>query len=457
MCKKRVTLVLNRLPLYRSLVYILLLIFPLIGYAQDTNPAGGVQYHDVEASANGYILFSPQGINFTYLIDKQGYIVNEWESEYAPGSALYLLDNGNLLRAGRRGRGENLERVIEEYTWDGELVWQYVFESPRFSQHHDIEPMPNGNILILAWEFIPLEEALELGFDVDVLESLSDLNSDEPPEEIKLDSIFELNPETDAIVWEWHSRDHLVQDIRPDLPNYGIVAEEPRRIHLNYHDIADAGDITHGNSIAYHAKLGLIILSVRSFSEIWVIDHSLTTEEAQGEKGDLLYRWGNPESYEQGTIDDRILYYQHDARWLDHTEADSTLTVFNNGSRQHEREQSQVIQFSFPSEWMTGDRFNPPEIIWKSESDFFAINMSGSQPLPNQNMLMTLAPEGRFVEITLDSEVVWEYINPVYFVRDEQATNRVFRATFYPNDFIGFEDKSLEPLKLLEVRLEGVN
>lgn len=30
-----------------------------------------------------------------------GYVVHTWESGFAPGAGLYLLDNGNLLRSGR--------------------------------------------------------------------------------------------------------------------------------------------------------------------------------------------------------------------------------------------------------------------------------------------------------------------------------------------------------------------
>lgn len=427
---------LNRLHSYCILV-LLWLGIGLVA-AQDQDLIGGVQV-DTGTSVPGYILFSPVGLTETYLIDKQGHVVNAWDSDYTPASAMYLTDEGHLIRAGRRGRGETSQRVIEAWDWDGNLVWQYVFESPRFTLHHDIQPMPNGNILVLAWEFMPIEEALELGFVIDGLET------DEAIEEIRLDSIFEINPQTDAIDWEWHVRDHLVQDVNPDVPNYGEIADHPRRINLNFHDVPQLDDITHMNSIAYHATRDEIIVSARSFSEIWVIDHNITTEEAQGEAGDLLFRWGNPQAYGQGTPDDRTLYFQHDARWLDIQDADSALTVFNNGSRDYDVTQSQVIHFAFPDEWMADDHtFNAPEVLWQSTGDFFAVNMSGGQILSKGHVLMTLAPDGRFVEITPDSEIVWDYINPVYREDEEQITNRVFRATFYASDFVGFLDKRLQ-------------
>ena len=39
------------------------------------------------------------------------------------------------------------------------------------------------------------------------------------------------------------------------------------------------------NSVAYDEKLDQIVLSVRGFNEIWVIDHSTTTAEARTHSG----------------------------------------------------------------------------------------------------------------------------------------------------------------------------
>jgi hypothetical protein len=82
-------------------------------------------------------------------------------------------------------------------------------------------------------------------------------------------------------------------------------------------------DWTHFNGVAYNADLDQIVLSVHSFSEIWIIDHSTTTGEAAGHKGgrsgkggDLLYRWGNPRVYRAGTVKDQKLFSQHNAHWI---------------------------------------------------------------------------------------------------------------------------------------------
>ena len=82
-------------------------------------------------------------------------------------------------------------------------------------------------------------------------------------------------------------------------------------------------DIMHTNGIAYNAALDQIAVSINGYSEIWIIDHSTTTEEARGHTGgrwgrggDLLYRWGNPRPYGRGGEADQLLFNQHDVRWV---------------------------------------------------------------------------------------------------------------------------------------------
>ncbi len=99
-----------------------------------------------------------------------------------------------------------------------------------------------------------------------------------------------------------------------------------------------SSDLMHSNAIAYNAELDQIVLSGRFFSEIWIIDHGTTTEEARGhtggrwgQGGDLLYRWGKPDVYGRGSEGDQTLFGQHDIRWVpEGMPGAGNLTVFNN-------------------------------------------------------------------------------------------------------------------------------
>ena len=69
-------------------------------YESLVGPTGVLKY-DADKSYGGYTLFSPMiNCKTTYLIDMEGNIVHQWDTEYGPGAYAMLLPNGNLLRAG---------------------------------------------------------------------------------------------------------------------------------------------------------------------------------------------------------------------------------------------------------------------------------------------------------------------------------------------------------------------
>ena len=104
---------------------------------------------------------------------------------------------------------------------------------------------------------------------------------------------LEIVPPNGAnIVWEWHLWDHLVQDSDPSLPGYGVVSEHPELMDINYGDVGGGGgpggsnaDWMHINAIDYNPLLDQIVISSRHQNEIYIIDHSTTTEEASGHTG----------------------------------------------------------------------------------------------------------------------------------------------------------------------------
>ncbi|MBU0497764.1 MAG: aryl-sulfate sulfotransferase, partial [Candidatus Thermoplasmatota archaeon] len=268
---------------------------------------------------NSYILFSPMLSTTTYLINQDTTVIHRWESNYIPRCSVYLLEDGSILRpayvsanpvfiCGGVGGG------VEIIDWYSQVLWQFEYTTSNYCLHHDVEILPNGNILMIAWERKSASEAIAAGRNPDLLAF----------GELWPDHIIEVQPtgqEGGTIVWEWHIWDHLIQDYDPIRPNYGVVSDHPELINLNYGD-ADA-DWNHVNSIDYNEKLDQILLSVHDFGEIWVIDHSTTTTEAAGHSGglygrggDILYRWGNPQAYRAGTPAQQQFYSQHDAQWI---------------------------------------------------------------------------------------------------------------------------------------------
>ena len=91
---------------------------------------------------------------------------------------------------------------------------------------------------------------------------------------------------------------------------------------------------------SYNSDLDQIALSCKNMNEVYIIDHSTTTEEAAGHTsgntgkgGDILYRWGNPQVYKKGLSSDQQLFAQHDVQWIETGHPDEgKLIVFNNGN-----------------------------------------------------------------------------------------------------------------------------
>ena len=387
---------------------------------------------------NGQILFSPINSNQTYLIDKTGAVNHTWSSNYRPRLSVYMLDDGSLLRTIDLGWGDGFGGGIEKYTFDGTLIWHFEYASiNNYQIHHDIAPLPNGNVLFLALELKTSYQAINAGRDPILT----------PPEYVETDYIIEVQPTgptTGEIVWEWHIWDHLIQDYDKEKPNYGNVAGHPELIDINFGGAQT--DWLHCNSIDYNEKYDQILISSRYFNEIWIIDHSTTTIEARGHTGgnsgkggDILYRWGNPKSYRAGTTTDQKLFGQHDATWIKpRYSGEGYILIFNNGLG---RGYSSIDEIAPPVDTTghyyleSGSAYGPKDLIWSYTADpptsFYASYISGAQRLPNGNTLICDGPKGRFFEITPDYMIVWEYINPYPSIH----SNDVFKIQYIPQDY----------------------
>ncbi|UCG44243.1 MAG: aryl-sulfate sulfotransferase [candidate division WOR-3 bacterium] len=422
----------------------------------------GLMMHDTARSYQGYTFFAPLPYNVTYLIDNEGRLVQSWEAERVPAHAAYFQEDGLLLRTANMenpiftpgGSGGRVEHI----DWDGSVVWQFDYSDSWVCLHHDIEPMPNGNVLMIAWESKLRDEVLENGRDTAYIDSM-----------LWPDHVIEVHPDNDSIVWEWHIWDHLIQDFDSTKLNYGVVSEHPELVDFNVVPRRDPRqpDWNHTNAIHYNPELDQIVLSPRPFHEFWVIDHSTTTEEAAGHTGgrygkggDLLYRWGNPQNYGRGGPPQRRLIGQHDPAWIaDSLPGAGNILIFNNGNP-NQRPWSTVDEIAPPMDsagfYHLGQdsAYGPAWPLWQfiDTTWFFSQNISGCQRLPNGNTLICSGADGTLFEVTPDSEVVWLYINPVTdtgpMIQGESippGANPVFKAYRYSPDFAGFVGRNLEP------------
>jgi hypothetical protein len=408
--------------------------------------------------------------NDAYVLDETGEVLHVWDGGdllvpvASPG---YLRPDGLLIRAvadvpdfttfpvGAHG-------VIQLVDWDGAVVWEYDgCESDVRCLHHDVEPMPDGNIVVASYVAFTSEQAEALGRVPDAAPR------------VWLDSLYEIRPNlgdgTADIVWEWHASDHLVQDADATLGNYGVIADAPGRLDANY---ATTPDVVHFNSISYHPTRDELLVSSAFRDEIYVIDHGTTTAEAsgstggpRGQGGDLLYRWGNPAAYGYAGGEPTMFaswwqtHRQHDARWL--LDGTGRVSIHNNTSTTDPPPSiadtgrainawTQLFVITLPYapdgsyERSPGEPFGPaePVVLAEYDPDDMLLNAphgSGFELLPDGSVFGTNSAAFILYEIDASGRIVFTIdLEPIEGIHAD-----VFKAQRLPVDFPGLA--RLEP------------
>ena len=359
----------------------------------------------------------------TYLMDHNSTVVKSWSHTRNAASMPYLLPDSSIIYPYRvpnpymnaGGVGGGIQRI----TWDGTILWNYFFSDTTYQHHHDIEPLPSGNVLIIVWEAKTEQEAYDMGRQT----------IDNPLNVIWSEAILELNPITGNIDWEWHLWDHLIQDVDSSLPNYGVVSEHPELFDINNGNAGSSGgpggangDWMHLNAINYNTELDQIVISSAKQNEILVIDHSTSTEEAaghiggnSGKGGDFLYRWGNPQNYDRGNNNDHILGHQHGVNWIhEGSPGAGNLILFNN--HHNSNNSGAVIEIETPIDENGNYPIEDGE-PWGPESFIMVYNnmytqmQGGAFRQPNGNTLITDCDDAHIFEINSSGNIQWEY-NP---------------------------------------------
>jgi hypothetical protein len=425
----------------------------------------GLMTH-VPGSSEGYVLFAPLHSKTTYLIDKCGRQVHSWTSDYTPSQSVYLLPNGKLLRSGNDTANKLIPANgghIELLDWNSKRLWHYTISNDKERQHHDICPMPNGNVLVIAYSKRSREEALAAGRDPATAGN-----------GILGEKIIEIKPigrDSAKVVWQWDVWDHLVQERDSTLANYGKVAKHPRLFDLN-HVLSPGEDWLHFNSVTYNAALDQVMFSSHHFNEIYIIDHSTSTAQAAahsggryGRGGDLLYRWGNPATYKTGTSAEQKLYSQHYPHWIEKGRPDAgKILIFNNGLNRPGENYSTLEIIEPPMDakgnylLKPDQAFGPDQSSWNytasNPTRFFSKNISGAQRLANGNTLVCQGSTGKFFEINANKEIVWSYVCPVGATPITQGANtngQVFRCTFFEASYPAFKGRKLVPGNPIEI------
>jgi outer membrane protein assembly factor BamB len=237
--------------------------------------------------------------------------------------------------------------LIAERDWEGRVVWEYK----DGTLHHDFSRMDNGNTLVLGWEQVPRDMVPAIQGGMLGTEFEGGMGSD---------YLREVDPDGNAL-WEWHAYEAL--DVHQNI----ICPFENRTVW------------THTNACTVLPD-GNILTSFRKRNTIAIIDRRT---------GKFVWKYRDIE-----------LGHQHDPTMLEN----GNILVFANGMHIPRNPRSQVLEID--------PRRN--EVVWQYGTrpgwEFFSSFISGAQRLSNGNTLICEGTTGHLFEVTVDGEIVWEYV-----------------------------------------------
>ncbi|MFN0216532.1 MAG: aryl-sulfate sulfotransferase [Saprospiraceae bacterium] len=367
----------------------------------------------------GYItLIAKMNTNSIQLIDTNNVAVKQWNSLSGnTGYSCYMTKGGDLWRTvvatGNSFMGGGMCGRIQKISWNGSLLFDYIVSDANQCSHHDIKPLPNGNVLLIIYERKTAAQVQAAGATVN--------------QERWTEKIIELKPtglNTATIVWQWNLWDHLVQNLYPAKANYQTsILDHPELLNINYNNTRK--DWVHMNGIDYNAALDQIVVSSHYLNELWVIDHSTTTAQAashsggnSGKGGDFLYRWGNPAAY--SASGPTIFNVVHDAHWVsEDCPRAGWLGGFNNNGVSNLISAADLFQPPWDGTKYThtaGQAYQPSTYGYRHQANGYSSNMSSCQQLPNGNMLICLATTGKVYEINANGTQIGQYTSPSSFI-----------------------------------------
>ncbi len=407
----------------------------------------GTTIYNPDKAWNGYTIHDAPDGHGSILIDMNGNVVKQWTEIAAVPGPFRILPGGFIM--GGDSRRYPYQEAVEflQLDFDGNRVWSYAGAEQveteagetvwSSRQHHDwqregnpvgyyapgMEPLTDrGRTLVLAHKNVTVPEI--------------------SPRRLEDDYIYELNWEGE-VIWEWLASDHVDElgfsEEARNAIHRAVPWDESRQsadwLHINSatwlgpNQWYEQGDERfHPENIMFSAREANIIGIIdRAGSIVWRIGPDYTESAALAELGQIIGQH-NPHIIPRGLP------------------GEGNVLVFDNGGsggygfanpaapdgvNSLRRDYSRVLEF------------NPItlELVWEysigatEKFQFFSHYVSNAQRLPNGNTLVNEGSHGRLFELTVDKEIVWEYLSPFISTR-EPISRRIFRAYRVPYDWV---------------------
>ncbi len=438
----------------------------------------GVTIYQPDKCYNGFTI-APLSDKGVILFDMNGKEIRTWDIRSVPPN---LLPGGHLLAAygdlpadiGGRGFAK-----VVQIDYDGNIVWE--------TDKGDEVTLKDGSKCWVAYHHHDYQrEGSPVGYYVPGMTPkvtdgktlfISTTTFDRPEiSDVAIldDKVVEVDWEGNQI-WSWLPSDHFEE------MGFDDAAKATLRVNPGVHPGATAGDYLHINCASYvgpnpwydagderfHPEN--IIVGCRSANIIAIVDKKT---------GNLTWRLGPDYNENEQTKKIGWIIGQHHAHIIPNTlPGAGNLLVFDNGgsagygtpnadapegSRVMHRDHSRVLEIN-PVTMEVVWSFTPQHLQAEMPVDgpnyFYSQYISGAQRLPNGNTLICEGANGRVIEVTVDHEIVWEWICPYYAPDKEGYNNHVYRAYRYPYSYLPQEPVPVEtpiaPINRTAFRVPG--
>ncbi len=210
---------------------------------------------------------------------------------------------------------------LVEIDWLGNTVNQwYAKNSPlgprdgvavdTLTFHHEIDELPNGNILVLSSEWKEIDDYYTNEYDA---------RAPRKKQKVMGDVIIEFDRSSGEVVWEWHAFEHM------DPFRIGYETFSSYWIRRGFPDTVDW---SHANNLLYDESDDSIVVNFRYQAAAMKIDRKAR---------EIKWIFGEPTGW--GDLSDKVLAAEGEVRWPYHQHSpnptpNGTLLIFDNGNYQ---------------------------------------------------------------------------------------------------------------------------
>ena len=431
----------------------------------------GTTIYKPEKCWNGYTLFH-EFDNGATLIDMNGNVVRHWKdfqgfpNKMLPGG--YIMGSLGVRKA---EYGYQDQSDLTQIDWDGNIVWsfnkkEYIEDSENEKywlarQHHDYQREGNP-----VGYYVPDMECKVDGGNTLILCHEDVYNKRISDKKLLDDCIVEVDWEGN-IVWKWNVSDHFRELDFDEFqksalfrnPNYHPIGKEGQSdwMHINSMSVLgpnkwyDQGDERfHPDNIIWDAREANImaIISKKTGKIVWQIGPDFTKTKELRRIGQIIGQH-HCHMIPKGLPGEGNILIFDNGGWAGYG---APCRMSKDGTKVDIRDHSRILEidpitlrvvWEFKGKDM--DTALPMGLL--SDTIFYSQLTSSAQRLPNGNTMICEGCGMRFLEVTADKEVVWEYISP--FGKGIDFTYRAYR---YPYSYVPQVEAPVEvPVEKIDI------